>query len=332
MKRIAITALSHPLVDILHSCDHDFLSRWGLQPGSYGLSSRAEQDSLIDSCGDVESALCLGGSAINSVACARQLGVHCSVLGLAGDDLFGQHYLQELKRLDIHVPLPLEAGARTGTCLSLINPDGERTMRTCLGVATNFASEHLVGETITSSSWLLLEGYFLTASKQNNAALVSAIRLAKSAGVKVAFSVAAEFVVRAEKATILDVVLPSTDLLFANEGEAMLLSGASSAQDAVTALSQRCPGVVVTQGKHGALGSIGTNSWHAPGFEAEGAVVDTTGAGDVFAGAFLAGLLQGLSPLVAARGANRLASLVVAKRGALLPDSARAVWEREVQQ
>ena len=60
-------------------------------------------------------------------------------------------------------------------------------------------------------------------------------------------------------------------------------------------------------------------------------MVDTTGAGDVFAGAFLAGLLQGLSPLVAARGANRLASLVVAKRGALLPDSARAVWEREVQ-
>jgi sugar/nucleoside kinase (ribokinase family) len=328
MKRV--TALTHPLIDILHTCTPQFLHQHGLTPGSYGLLSKSEQDALIHSCGLMNAPMSLGGSVANSILCARQLGIPATLLGLAGEDTFGHHLHHQMRLSDIHLPLPLVADARTGTCLSLITPDGERTMRTCLGVATTLAAEHVLESSVASSAWLVIEGYFLTASDQNSAALRAAVQLAKKAGAKVAFTASAEFVIHAKRDEILKEILPHSDLLLANAGEAMLLAGANSPSSALESLCTQIPMVVITRGKDGALGATANTTWHTPAHTPTSPVVDTTGAGDIFAGAFIAGLMHGLSPETASRGAARLASIVITRLGSQLPADARTLWDQEV--
>ncbi len=329
MKRI--TALTHPLIDILHTCTPQFLHQHGLTPGSYGLLSKSEQDELIHACGLMNAPMSLGGSVANSILCARQLGIPATLLGLAGEDNFGHHLHHQMRLSDIHLPLPLVTDARTGTCLSLITPDGERTMRTCLGVATTLDVEHIVESSIASSAWLVIEGYFLTASDQNSAALRAAIQAAKQHGTKVAFTASAEFVIHAKRDEILKDILPHSDLLLANAGEALLLTNTSSPTSAAAMLSKLVPMVVITCGKDGAIGASASDNWLTPAFTPPSPVVDTTGAGDIFAGAFVAGLMHGISPQMAARGAAKLASIVITQFGSQLPAEAKNLWSKETE-
>lgn len=326
-----ITALTHPLIDILVPCSAVFLQEHGLTPGTYGLLNLAEQDALLRACSSLDKPMVVGGSAVNSVTCARQLGVSCTVLGLVGDDAYGYHIYKQLKTRDIQIPIPHVPFARTGTCVSLITPDGERTMRTCLGVSTDLAKSDVHDSAIAGSAWLLVEGYFLTASEKNRAALHAAIAMAKSSGTKVAFTASAEFVIQAKGDEIFESILPHTDLVFTNEGEAMLLTKAASPESALDELSKHVRNVIVTCGSRGALGVMDGARWHTPAAELSAPAVDTTGAGDIFAGSFLAGLVQGLSPEVAARGAAHLAALVVQRHGAQLPEEAVATWQSVVQ-
>lgn len=325
MKRI--TALTHPLVDILHPCDAVFLRELGLTAGTYGMLTKSEQDHLIQACGTIAAPITIGGSAANSVSCARQLGVPCTMLGLAGDDSYGHLLHKKMRQLDIQAPLQLVEDTRTGTCLSLITPDGERTMRTCLGVSTHLSAEHVTPAVIAASSWILIEGYFLTASERNEAALFKAVELAKTAGVKIAFSAAAEFVIQAKKSLILENILPHVDLLFANAAEAMVLTDARSITDSLSVLTQIVPAAAITLGKEGASGFMAGKNWYAPAYSPDKPIVDTTGAGDVFAGAFLAGITVDHSPELAAKKANKLSSIIITKHAALLPNDAKSIWK-----
>lgn len=328
MKRLC--AIIQPVVDLVLMCEHSFLAECGFTPGSSSAWSKAEQDALIARCGDAGVFLSVGGTATNSIVCAQQLGVDCSLIGLAGDDTYGGIFQQQSQSLGIKTPLALVLNSRTGTCVSLVTPDGERTMRTSLGVGTSLSAQHVPDSIIAASDWVLLEGYFLTGSDHNTAALFKAIDVARSAGVKIAFAASAEFVINAKHDVIVRDILPAIDLIFTNEGEAIRLSGAASAEAARDQLSRTCPGVVVTRGSRGAVGTWCNELWECSAFEPSGPVVDTTGAGDVFAGAFLAGLLHELPAPVAARGASRLAALAVEKCGARLPDSAKQIWRQEV--
>jgi sugar/nucleoside kinase (ribokinase family) len=200
-------------------------------------------------------------------------------------------------------------------------------MRTCHGVATLFGPEHTLETAVAASEWIILEGYFLTASEQNAAAIDKAISIAKSYGTKVALSIGAEFVVHAKRDLLRQEILPLIDLIFANAAEAMSLTEAQSPQGAVDSLSKLLPSVIVTNGKNGAFGSMNTHQWHTPAFPVEGSVLNTTGAGDIFAGAFLAGLMKGLSPEASGRGAARLAAMIITKHEAQLGSEATAAWE-----
>ncbi len=329
MKRLC--AIVQPVVDMLLTCEHSFLEEGGLVPGSYATHSKEDQEELIRRCGDAGVFLSVGGTATNSVACAQQLGVACSLVGLAGDDTYGGIFKEQAKFLGIETPLPLVPNSRTGTCVSLVTPDGERTMRTALGVASLFSSQHVPESVIAAHDWVLLEGYFLTGSDENFAALRKTIEVARRSGVKIAFAASANFVIDKKREVIVRDILPAVDMVFTNEGEAMKLSSASSAEDARARLARICSGIVVTRGNRGAIGSWNSELWECPAFEPAGRVVDTTGAGDIFAGAFLAGLLHDLPPHVAARGASRLATLAIEKRGARLPETALEIWKREVE-
>jgi sugar/nucleoside kinase (ribokinase family) len=199
-------------------------------------------------------------------------------------------------------------------------------MRTCLGIARDLGARDLSVDLFKQSSWLLIEGYFLTASESNAHAILEAISIARAQGIKIAFSTAAEFVVEAQREEIQRDIMPHVDLLIANEGEARALANVTTAQDALVALRRRVSGVVITCGKDGAIGSIDNDTWTTPASEPRSEVIDTTGAGDVFAGAFLAGITRGLSPQHSAVGAARLAAEVITQRGARLPSEAYSWW------
>lgn len=329
MKRLC--GIVQPVVDMLLMCDHSFLEECGLSPGSYATHSKEDQEDLIRRCGDAGVFLSVGGTATNSVACAQRLGVTCSLVGLAGDDTYGAIFQEQANSLGIATPLALVPHSRTGTCVSLVTPDGERTMRTALSVASSFSAQHVPESVIAAHDWVLLEGYFLTGSEENFAALLKTIELARRSGVRIAFAASADFVIENKREEILRDILPAVDMIFTNEGEAMKLAGASSAEDARSRLAQLCSGIVVTRGSRGAIGSWQNTLWECQAFEPAGRVVDTTGAGDIFAGAFLAGLLHDLPAPLAARGASRLATLAIEKHGARLPETALEIWRREVE-
>ena len=195
-----------------------------------------------------------------------------------------------------------------------------------LGVSKDLDAHHLDLPAIQNAAWLLLEGYFLTASQENSRALHHAVSVARTSGTKIALSASATFVVAAKKSELLDQLLGQCDLLFANASEAMLLTETDSPQRALSKLQNIIPSAVITAGEAGAYGITDGTSWHTPAAPPPGPVVDTTGAGDVFAGAFLAGILQGLPPGRVATGAATLASLIITQRGAQIPHDTPLPW------
>ena len=312
-------------MDVLVPVDHAFISDRQLKPGSYAIVDAAAQEALL-SATTAERVISSGGSASNSIACANLIGVPCTYVGLVGDDDHGKLFHGDFEAVGISSPNARVPNARTGVCLSLITPDGERTMRTNLGVATDLDHTHIDAETVGASEWLLLEGHLLTAGEKNNSALRKGIEVAKARDTKVALNINSEFAALTQREQVLSHFLPQIDLIIANEPEAMALAQKADHQTAFTALSSLCPTVIVTCGKEGALIKHEGKHLHVPAYTQNVQVVDSTGAGDAFTGILLGGLTLGCSIETAARGAARLAATVISQPGARLPTSAAQLW------
>lgn len=319
-----------PVVDVLVNVEHSFLAERALHPGSYTIVDRATQDALFAATTN-QPIIASGGSASNSIACANILGVQCSYTGLVGDDEYGRLYQSDFANLGITSPNPRVLNARTGVCLSLITPDGERTMQTDLAVALELDASHVDAESIGASDWLLLEGHLLTAGAKNTSALLKGIEVAKQRGTRVALNINSEFAARSKRDLVLAEFLPTIDLIIGNEPEAMALSQQNTPQSAFTTLSPLCPTVIVTCGRDGALIKHGEEMLQIPAHRMDDKFVDSTGAGDVFTGALLGGLALGCSIEKAAQGAARLAAAVVAQVGARLPSNAASLWREIVR-
>lgn len=326
----ALSTILQPLVDILVNVEPSFLTRHNLHPGSYAIVDRPTQDALLAATSQTRT-IASGGSASNSLACANLLGVRCAYVGLVGDDEHGHLYQKDFASQGITSPNIPVSKARTGACLSLITPDGERTMRTDLSVALELEASHIDAESIAASDWLLLEGHLLTAGPKNMSALVRGIEIANQRGTKVALNINSEFAASTKREQVLADFLPKIDMIIGNEPEAMALASQSSPQAAFAALSNICPSVVVTCGRDGAFIKYGGHTLHAPAHTEGVTVVDSTGAGDAFTGVLLAGLALGCPIEKAALGASRLAAAVVAQPGARLPSSAANLWRDSVK-
>ena len=329
MKK-AISTILQPAIDVLVNVAPSFLSAHSLQPGSYTLVDRHTQDALFAATTGTP-IRASGGSASNSIACANILGVSCTYAGLVGDDENGHLYQKDFASLGITSPNRPVPNKRTGVCLSLITPDGERTMRTDLAVALELEASHIERETIAASDWLLLEGHLITAGAKNVSALMKGIEIANACGTKVAININSEFAARTKRDLILTEFLPKISMIVGNESEAMALTGESSAQAAFSTLSKLCSSVIVTCGHDGALITHDEQTLNAPAYTQGITVVDSTGAGDTFTGTLLGGLALGCSIEKAASGAARLAAAVVAQPGARLPASAVSLWRGAIR-
>jgi sugar/nucleoside kinase (ribokinase family) len=325
MRRFHVCGLGNAMVDIFLEVNDEEFAQLGFERGTMRLVDKHEQQQLIQRFHDSRHDLRLvsGGSVANSVIGLTQLGGRSAFIGCVGDDRYGLHYADEFEQLNIEFGANVLVGEATGTCLAMITPDAERTMRTCLAVSSHLSAQHVNADAIAHSEWLFIEGYVFANPDTGQHAIREAMRVAKEHGTKVALTCSDAFVPEVFSEAF-HAALVDTDLLFCNAVEAQAVTGAADVHAAVAKLRSMLPGVVVTDGPHGAHVWYGGESVHVPAYACQ--PKDLTGAGDMFAGAFLYGLTHGYSPALAAKGANYLCMKVITQVGARLHQGAREFW------
>jgi sugar/nucleoside kinase (ribokinase family) len=271
-----------------------------------------------------EPRLVSGGSVGNSVFAFAQLGGKAAFQCCVGDDKYGLFYVGEFEQQGVDVGNPVVVNETTGTCVCLITPDAERTMRTCLAVSSHLAARHVDEARLAQAEWLFIEGYVFANPETGQGAIKAAIQAARKHGVKVAITCSEAFVVQAFGGPFFE-ALAQADLLFCNRSEACAVTGAAGAEEAFARLADKVPAAVVTDGPHGAYVRFGGVTAQVPAFACE--PVDLTGAGDMLAGSFLYGVTHGVRPDRAARAACYLAMKVITQVGARLHQGARPYWD-----
>jgi sugar/nucleoside kinase (ribokinase family) len=326
MRDYDVCGLGNAIVDIFLELDDSDFASLGFDRGTMRLVDAHEQKALLHqfSEGHRELSLVSGGSVANSIIGLSQLGGRGAFIGCVGDDRYGLHYAEEFSDLRINIGNPIIVGETTGTCVALITPDAERTMRTCLAVSSHLAARHVDHHRIARSSWLFIEGYVFANPETGQHAIREALSAAHAAGTKVALTCSDAFVPEVF-GDVFHEALKQSSLLFCNGPESMAVTKTTTTEAAFAALKSIVPNCVVTDGPHGAYVRFDDEEAHVPAFACH--PKDLTGAGDMFAGAFLYGITHGYSPIVAARGANFMCMNVITQVGARLQQDAKSLWE-----
>lgn len=324
MKPYHVCGLGNALVDILLEIDDAEFAALGFEKATMRLVDHAEQSQVLAKFHNKDPRLVSGGSVANSIIALSQLGGRGAFMGCVGDDRYGLFYKTEFDELDIDIGNPVIVDEPTGTCLSIVTPDAERTMRTCLAVSSHLSAKHVDAERIAKSEWLFVEGYVLANPETGQGAVREAVKIAKQHGTKIAITCSEAFIVHVFGDALFS-ALSKADLLFCNAAEAMAVTSGKDAEAAFAKLRETVPGAVVTDGPNGAFIRYGGVEAHVPAFPCT--PKDLTGAGDMFAGAFLYGVTHGVEPRTAAKAGNYLAMKVITQIGARLHHGTRQYWD-----
>jgi sugar/nucleoside kinase (ribokinase family) len=328
MKTIDVCGVCNGLVDIFADISERELIDLGYEKGTMRLVEVAEQRDLLDRVGSQNPVMRSGGSVANSLITVAQLGGAGALFCHLGDDEYGRFFRDECSNLGVRIPVPLAKGHSTGTCVALLTPDAERTMRTSLGASVSLAADHITGDVISASRWLFVEGYVFSNSDGGRAAISEAIKVARGADTKVAITCSEAWVVNAFGGPLQE-ALEHAHLVFANEEESSALSGSPDILTSGRKLKDRFPHVVLTAGPRGAYIWWEGEELHVPAFPCQPR--DLTGAGDTFAGSFLYGITRGLTPSDAAHRAGYLARHVIEQVGARLTGDVKSMWNQANQ-
>ena len=320
-KRFNVYGVGNALVDLQVQVQESDLAVHRLVKGGMQLVSASEQDGLVAYFRDHQIHRASGGSVANSVIALAQLGGKSAYGCVVGDDGLGRFYQEEMAGLGISLYNPRMSGEKTGSCFILITPDAERTMNTTLAASALFGPRHVSAEFIKDSEWLYIEGYLLS-SEVGQAAALEAVKLAKQSGTKVVVSFSDGFIVEHFGAALREIVSQS-DLLFANHVEVQAFTRTANEEESFRAFSQCAPSVIMTMHERGARLMFDGNDYHVDAVPVR--AVDTTGAGDMFAGAFLYGLTHDYSVEESGRLACFLASQIVGQVGPRIMSDVRGI-------
>ena len=288
-----IVAIGDAIVDVIATCDDAFLVKHGLPKGSMQLLDTEAADRLYAAMGNARETS--GGSAANSMAGVAAMGGKAAFIGQVADDQLGEIFRHDMRALGVRFDTPaLDKGNRhpTGRCLILVTPDAQRTMNTCPGASHQLEARALDAKLIASASILMLEGY-LFGPERPRQAMYEAIAIARAAGRKVAFTLSESVCIAGRREGFAQMIeRGGIDLLFANEDEALQLTGDSDLGEAMRMLSAKVPTLVITRGADGAMALEDGETVEIPAAPVD-KVIDTTGAGDLFAAGFLTARCRG---------------------------------------
>ncbi len=285
--RLDVLAIGDAIVDVIATADDTFLREEGLTKGSMRLIDAAEAKRLYGRM--VHARETSGGSAANTMAGLAALGGRAGFVGQVAKDQLGEIFTHDIRALGVEYRTPpLDADLQTGRCLILVTPDGQRTMNTFPGASHRLSTEALDEQQIRESAILYLEAY-LWVPDEPRAAMEHAISVAHAAGRKVAFTLSDIACITKRRNSFLRLISEGAiDILFANEAEIMALPGETDLDRALAAFQHKIPLLVVTCSEKGAI-AVEKGRRVAVAAAPVAKVVDTTGAGDLFAAGFLAG-------------------------------------------
>jgi sugar/nucleoside kinase (ribokinase family) len=291
--RFDVLAIGNAIVDIIADTDDAFIESEGLTKGSMQLIDEERATALYDHMGPAREIS--GGSAANTLAGLARLGHKTAFIGQVASDQLGEVFAHDIRAGGIHFDIPARPGApSTARCYILVTPDAQRTMNTFLGASQFLPARVIDKELIESAAILYLEGY-LWDPQEPRAAMRTAIDIARAAGRKVALTLSDAFVIsRHGPDFIAEMDAGRIDILFANEVEICALHGSDDFEASVAAIASKVPLLVCTRGEHGAIAVEGGIRTEVPA-EKVAQLVDTTGAGDLFAAGVFAGIAQGRS-------------------------------------
>lgn len=287
---IDILALGNAIVDVLSHVDDAALVGLGVDKGAMTLIDSTQAARLYSALGPgVE---CSGGSAANTVVGAAMLGARTAFVGRVKDDQLGEIFTHDIRAAGVRFDTPAaNSGADTAMCLVMVTPDAHRTMCTHLGASVELGPDHVDDALVRDSAVLYLEGYLWDPPGAREA-MRHAIAVARDADRAVALSLSDPFCVDRHRVDFLDLVDQSVDILFANESEITSLYETDDLDDALHSVMPLVKVAAITRSEHGAV-IVGDGEIHVVPAEPVAQVVDTTGAGDLFAAGFLAGWTRG---------------------------------------
>ncbi len=311
--RFDVTGIGNAIVDIIGRCDDAYLANIGAAKGSMRLVDAAEIAKIYAGMGPATEVS--GGSAANTLAGVASLGGKAGFIGTIADDEFGRIFAHDIQSVGVSfASKPVAGELPTSRSLILVTPDGERTMNTFLGISTNFDATQLDREMIRDSAILYLEGYLFDRDDAKGA-FRDAVAEAKRAGRKVALTLSDGFCVDRHRAEFLDLIRSGVDILFANESEINSLYETQQFDRAADHARKDAKLAVLTRSAKGSIIVSGAQTITIPAERIE-KVVDTTGAGDLYAAGFLFGVSKGFSLETSGKLASLAAAEVISHIGA----------------
>ena len=315
MKKVI--GIGNALVDLMTKIDNEqLLSELNLPKGSMQLVEKEISSKIIEKTKNLNRIITSGGSAANTIHGLARLGVETAFIGKIGSDEMGNHFKNDLQKSGIK-PFLLESDSNSGVAVALVSPDGERTFATFLGAAVELSENDLHASFFNDYHFLHIEGYLI----QNYALIEKACQLAKANNLKISLDLASYNVVEAHRDFLTHISKDFADIIFANEEEAKAMTG-KNPEEAVNQIADWCEIAVVKTGKEGSLVKTDGEIYKISAQNAH--VVDTTGAGDLYAAGFIYGVLNNKTVSECGRIGSILATNVIEQIGAKIPDNK---WE-----
>ncbi len=308
-----VLGIGNAIVDVLTTVEDDFLTSENLIKGSMQLVSEEEASAIYDKLGQCIE--CSGGSAGNTIAGLASMGVSTAYIGKINDDQLGKVFRHDITALGASFDTDAaKSGPATAHCLVLVTPDAERTMCTYLGACVNLTVDDIDEDTVRASKISYMEGY-LWDPEEAKEAFRKTIKIAHDAGNKVSLSLSDPFCVERHHEEFLKLVKDGVDILFANEDEIKMLYGTDDVNEAARLVQKDCDLAAITCGAKGCIVTSKDEIGHVQGRIVE-TLVDTTGAGDLFAAGFLYGVAKGKSLGECGAIGNLIAGEVITHMGA----------------
>jgi sugar/nucleoside kinase (ribokinase family) len=313
--RFDVVGIGNAIVDVLAHAEDDFLATHDMPKGGMMLIDAEKAEAIYGAMGSgIESS---GGSAANTVAGIASLGGNPGFIGKVADDQLGQIFRHDINAIGVGFDtpvLPAVAGVPTARCLILVTPDAQRTMNTYLGACTKLAPSDIDEKMIASAQVTYVEGY-LWDGKEAKDAIVQACLAARESGRKVALSLSDSFCVDRHRGEFLELIEGLVDILFANEAEITSLYETTSFEEAVVNARQHAQIACLTRSAKGSLIVQGQDTTVVEAHPPK-RLIDTTGAGDLYAAGFLFGYTRGKSLAECGHMASRCAAEIISHMGA----------------
>ena len=324
MKKYQVIGIGNAMVDVLSYADDAMLARHDITKGVMQLIDMPRAVALYSHIGSAQEVS--GGSAANSIAAIAHLGGRTAYVGKVCDDQLGAIFAHDLRAQGAVYETkmaPMDGAQETGRCIVLVTPDGERTLNTYLGWSEFLTADDIITDDMAQAEWIYLEGYRFD-GPESHAAFSKAIAACKGASGKVSITLSDPFCVERHRAAFLAMIRADADLLFANHAEMVSLYQTETLEEALAHAAQDVEIVACTDGANGAFVIANGQRWHIDAIPTQ--IKDATGAGDLFAGAFLWAITNGHSYETAGKMGCIAAAEIISHIGARPQQSLRDLF------